>query len=277
MCAKRIIQKLKTSTAGFTLVELMVALFLTSIVVTAVLGTYINQHKVVLVQEQVSDMQQNARTAIDELTRQVRMAGFALPLNLPAIVTANTNPDTITINYNASSCSASLTSAMPQPSAELKMVGQDLSCYSVGMWAYIYHPDSGGGDWFEVTQVQQAAGHVQHNKDIFSQSYPAGAIVVNLDQVKFYIDNSDTTHPNLMVQANGKTPHVYAENIEDLQFKYVMKNGMVVDATPLSSDIREVRITIQARTNQADPDLPNNPYRIRTYSSSVSPRNLGSS
>jgi len=277
MSAERKILHTDMSTAGFTLVELMIALLLTSIVVTAVLNTYVNQHKVVLVQEQISDMQQNARTAIDEITRQVRMAGFALPLGLPAIVTSNTNPDTITLNYNASECSASITSAMPQPSAELKLVGQDLSCYYDGMWAYIFHPDSGGGDWFEVTQVQQAAGHIQHNKDVFSMSYPAGAIVMSLDQLKFYIDNSDTTHPKLMVQANNKTPQVYAENIEDLQFQYVMKNGMVVDATPLSADIREVRITIQAHTNESDPDLPNNPYRTRTYSSSVSPRNLGSS
>ncbi len=276
MCAKKTICNKQPNDHGFTLVELLVALSLTSLVVTAVLGTYVNQHKVVMVQEQVSDMQQNARAAIGEITQQVRMAGFALPIGIEAIVTANTNPDTITIRYSASSCNASTTSSMPQPSAELKLVGQDLSCFYDGMLAYIFHPDFGGGDWFEVTNVQQAAGHIQHNKDVFSQVYASGAIVISLDQLKFFIDNSDTTHPNLMVQANSGAPQVYAENVEDLQFRYVMKNGLVVDATPLGTDIREVRIAIQARTNTPDPDLVSNPYRIRTYNSSVSPRNLGS-
>lgn len=270
------IAKLRTQ-SGISLVELLIALVLSGLVATFVFNAYINQHKVVTIQEQVSEMQQNSRAAIDELTRQIRMAGYALPLGLPAIISANTNPDTIMVNYSAANCSGTLTNPMPQPSSELKLLGgQDLTCFYDGMWAYIFEPDSGGGEWFEITHVQQAAGHLQHNKTPLSKKYQPGAIVLSLDQIKFYIDESDTTMPKLMMQVNGGNPEVYAEYIEDLQFIYMLKNGLEVDSVVQYEDVRGVRISLTGRTADPDPDFPSDPFRRRTYSSTVHPRNLGS-
>lgn len=262
---------------GFTIIELLISLVLTAIIATFVFNAYINQHKVVTIQEQVAEMQQNARAAIDELTRQVRMAGYGIPLGLPGIVASNTNPDTIMINYNAQNCDATLSDPMPQPSAELKLRGgQDLSCFFDGMYAYIFAPDSGGGEFFNITQVQDSAGHIQHKDDKFSRSYPVGSIVLSLDQVKYYIDESDTANPKLMIQVNNKPAEVYAEYIEDLQFVYTLKDGSEVDQFMRAQDVRGVQIRLRARTSDPDPDFPSNPYRLRTYTSTVNPRNLTS-
>lgn len=260
---------------GFTMIELLISLFLTGVIATFVMQAYVNQHKVVLVQDQVADMQQNARAAIDELSRQVRMAGYGVPIGMAAIVSSNTNPDTIMVNYNARNCDGNITDPMPQPSAELKLRGgQDLNCFFDGLWTYIFDPTTGTGEWFTITEVQKAAGHIQHNLHKFTKKYGVGSIVLNLEQIKFYIDNSDTLHPNLMIQVNGLTPEIYAENIEDLQFNYVLKNGNMVDSIDIKSLVREVKISLRARTDSPDPDFPHNPYRLRSYTSSVNPRNL---
>ena len=259
---------------GFTLVELLIALFLTGVVTTFILNTFIVQHKQMVVQDQIVDAQQNGRAAIDELTRQIRMAGYNLPLGLPPIFAYNTNPDTIVINYNTEECNATVTDPMPQPSAEIKATGQDLSCFYDGQWVYIFDPDSGGGEWFEVTQVQQAAGHLQHNTMQLSRTYGPGAILISLNSMKYYVDRADTAHPKLMLKINNKAAVVYAEGVEDLQFTYTMKNGDVKNTPPLAVDTREVKISLTARTRERDQDFLGNPYRLRQYVSSVNLRNL---
>ena len=78
----------------------------------------------------------------------------------------------------------------------------------------------------------------------------------------------------LGVIALGIVADCAAENIEDLQLTYKLMNGTITDVPPLSRNIREVRITLAARTHEADPDFPGDPYRQRIYTSKVNLRNL---
>ena len=261
------------SQRGTSFLELMIALVITGVVTTAILKAYITQHKHYLVQEDVTDIQQNARAGISELSRHIRMAGNDIPLGLEPIITANTNPDTITLTYRTNDCDTYLAAPMPQPSAELKC-GTDISCFYDGQWVYIFEPDSGIGEWFEITHVQAAAFHIQHNTMVLSRKYGADALLLAMTQVKFFIDTSDADHPNMMLQIAGQTPQVYASNISDMQFQYRMKNGTVVDETVIAGDIREVLISITGRSREPDPDEESNPYRQRTFATSVNVRNL---
>lgn len=257
-----------------SILEVLVALFLAGIVTTAIFQIYITQHKNWMIQEDVTDIQQNARAAIDELNRNIRMAGYGLPSGMDPITTYDTNPDTIVINFSQTGCNASVESPMPDVSAELKFGDQDLSCFKVGKWAYIFDAGTGTGEYFEITQVQIKPSHLQHNTMALSKSYGLGSATVMLDRIKYYIDYSDSLHPNLMMQVSLQKPQVYAENIDDLQFRYTMKNGTTTDAPAIASNIREVEITISARSAKPDVDFKDNPYRRRTYSSKVNLRNL---
>jgi len=264
---------------GTSFLEVMIALVIMSVVTTAIFKLYITQHKNYIKQDDLTIVQQNARSSIDELCRQIRMAGYGTPLGVPAIVASNTDPDTITLTYTSDTCETYLSSAMPQPSAELKCA-TDVSCFWDGQWVYIFEPDSGGGEWFEITHVQTGSNHLQHNTMPLSKAYSQDAIIMAMTQAKFYVDT--TTNPNnptLMVQLVGRQPQIYADNITDLQFRYRMKNGMVLDAPPVADDIREVLISITGRTENPDYDEEaqgvNDPYRYRTFSTSVFLRNVG--
>nr|MBN2276896.1 hypothetical protein [candidate division Zixibacteria bacterium] len=259
---------------GISLMETLIALFLAGLVITTVFKVYISQHKNWVIQEQVTDMQQNARAAIDELGRQIRMAGHGLPLGMPGLEAYNANPDTIVINYAVGGCDAVIEHAMPNPSAELRCDGHDVSCFQEGQWVFIFQPDSGGGEFFEITNVQTSSSHIQHNTMTLSRSYPAQSILIAMEQVKYYIDNTDTAHPNLMLKLPGQAAQVYAENIEDLQFRYRMKNGSIISSPVIIPDIREVAIDLVARTDNPDSDFAGDPYRRRTYSSNVNLRNF---
>ncbi|MCP4683835.1 MAG: prepilin-type N-terminal cleavage/methylation domain-containing protein [bacterium] len=260
---------------GVSLIEVMIALVLTGIISTAVLNLYSTQHKNYMVQDDVTGIQSSARASIDELTRQVRMAGYALPLGVPPLQAYNTDPDTIVVTYAAGDCETTLSNAMSQPSSEIECSG-DVSCFYDGQWVFIFDPDSGGGEFFEVSQVQVASQNLQHSTMNLSRLYDTNAIVIAMNQVKFFVDNtSDQDHPALMMELPGQGPVIYAENIPDLQFRYRLDNGTVVDQPVLMTDVREVLISITGRSNSPDHAFDEPTYRSRNYTSSVFVRNIG--
>ena len=61
---------------GFTLVELMVSMGIGMVILAAVTTTFMSQTRIYNAQEQINEMQQNARGAIDIIAREVKMAGY---------------------------------------------------------------------------------------------------------------------------------------------------------------------------------------------------------
>ena len=69
---------------GFTLVELLVAMAMTAVVMTAVYTLYKSQQDTYIAQDQVVEMQQNLRASFYQMARDLRMAGFN-PQRSPAV------------------------------------------------------------------------------------------------------------------------------------------------------------------------------------------------
>lgn len=102
---------------GFTLVEIMVSMAISSLVIAGIYGVYTIQQRSYTVQEQVSEMQQRIRSALDFMTRNIRMAGYD-PNGICSSDFVTADEDTlvfdvcerrtgvpeyrITLNYNAS-------------------------------------------------------------------------------------------------------------------------------------------------------------------------------
>ncbi|WP_339137944.1 MAG: PilW family protein [Candidatus Electrothrix sp. GW3-4] len=64
---------------GFTFIELMVSMVIASFVFAGIYGVYTIQQRSYTVQEQVSEMQQKGRAALDYMVRDIRMAGYNDP------------------------------------------------------------------------------------------------------------------------------------------------------------------------------------------------------
>lgn len=93
---------------GFTLVELFIALALAGLLIASVFNVFISQQKVYSIQDQVLELDQNLRTGMDLLVREIKMAGFGQPawnainndtgISYSIKVTdGGSNPDTINI------------------------------------------------------------------------------------------------------------------------------------------------------------------------------------
>ena len=61
---------------GFTLIELLIAMAIGLVVITSISSAFISQRKTYAIQEQIAEMTQSARAAMDMIIREVRMAGY---------------------------------------------------------------------------------------------------------------------------------------------------------------------------------------------------------
>jgi len=76
---------------GFTLIELLIAMFVGLIVLGATYAVFIAQNKELNKQEQIAVMQQNARMAMEMMTREIMMAGYGASTLCVGITAANAN------------------------------------------------------------------------------------------------------------------------------------------------------------------------------------------
>jgi len=64
---------------GFSLIELLFAMGIFMVVLAAIASVFVSQRKSYDVQEQIAEMTQGSRSAIDMLSTEIRLAGYRLP------------------------------------------------------------------------------------------------------------------------------------------------------------------------------------------------------
>jgi prepilin-type N-terminal cleavage/methylation domain-containing protein len=95
--------KIKLDTKGITLIELLVALVIGGIVVAGIYRVFVAQTKAYTVQDQVVEVQQNVRSTMEILLRDLRMAGYdddnvsSLTIADPIVYPVGQN--SVTVNY----------------------------------------------------------------------------------------------------------------------------------------------------------------------------------
>jgi type IV pilus assembly protein PilW len=186
----------KNNERGFTLIEMLISMAIGMIIIIALSSTFLLQRDAYDDQEQIAEMVQNARAAMDMMTREIRMGG--------------------------------------------------------------YDPTGAGFDG-----IPYNAGQVQIRADIDGD----GNITGQENIIYIY----DAT--NLQIDRNiGSGDQPFAENIQAFTFSYLDSSG---NTTSTTSNIRQIQITITARTAEPDKNYtPNSGYRIYTLTSLITPRNL---
>jgi len=269
---KMIPGRIRSDERGMTILEVLISVLIGTLVVYAAMQAYVTMHLESIWQDQINEMQQSGRAAMELISQRLRMAGFGLPPTLDALAGADGNPDTITVVHQSEdACQVSTSSAMAQPSDPLECDGSDVTCFSPGMTAYIYDPNGNTGEYFDITSVIETPASLIPSSSL-SQTYPTGASVYHIEQLTFFLDRSDTLHPMLMRQRAGGAPEPYAENIEDLQFAYIMQSGDTVLTLTNPELVQSVLVDLVARTDMVDKDVEQD-YRRRRYNFRVSIRN----
>ena len=270
------------SERGITLIELLISLLAAAILIGGALQFFSGQYGSILVQRQISDMQQNARAALDDITMKLRNAGANLPEGLPAFLTSDTNPDTLSVRFAPFSGSVPVgwVSAKNASKPIEIDIAMDISAFKVNQPAYIWYSEKSQGEWITIKNIVTNTGSGRHEfyhiKAPLKFAPSPGHFLVAMQSSRYYIDATDTQHPRLMLEQNGAAPELYADNIEDLQFRYVLSGGDTVETIGPNDTVYMVRVAITAHTGTPDVRLLDagvDGYRHRSLETGIMIRN----
>ena len=270
--------------AGFTIIELLVAVALGLVILAGLFRTFKVQHDTYVVQDQVSAMQQNLRAAMYMITRDLQMAGYytnfdrnnrqldwndldgdSNPANntesgRPLIFAVNNasasgikaNTDVIII-VKAGSEGRTLTGGEGASAGVISLSTRDFDADGTAdlnntgkKFGVLVKQDLSFADFF---QVDSASGTINPPGGL-TENYTSGDTVYRTDVIIYRVTD-DATRPCLVRKNLGDDTgyQVVAENIDNLQFRYQLNDGTWTnDPTGNQVRVRAVEVLLVART-----------------------------
>lgn len=242
--------------AGFTLIELMVAMVISLIVITGIYQAFVSQNKAYIVQERIVEMQQTLRAVVIMIEKDIMLAGFD-PRETGTFGITTAASKTFAFTYDDEKGAATTinyrlydsTSDSDNQSNELQRVPSgSATAFHIDelRFAYAYDADSDGETDLQGGQIIWGV--------------PKGGKWFNLDNNNDgVIDTNDT------------------------------EGGVDTGTAVNVSDIRAVKIWVLARASQIDRDyidtntysigeihyVPRDNYRRRLAHATIKMRNMG--
>ncbi len=283
---------------GFTLLELVLGVFLTSLILIGVYNMFGSQEFSQVVVDQMAELNQNLRVAQLWLTRDLRMAGYRMETTNGGIWSVQVldggdpadghDTDSIRMRYADFSVNTTLTNPMPNESSVIWV--EDGTGFSIGDLIVI--TDRNNTSMVEVTQINLSGPDMlQHNPaSPYNEpgglgafpGYGTGAQVFRVEYRGYCIDWTDPDRPLLRrirfragvdptsevcgcpAPTETNCP-VVAEYIEDLQITNA-------DGSSPTNNNTAYRLTLTART--AKPLTVMGGIRRKTVTQIVNVRNL---
>jgi len=268
---------------GFTLIEMLIALVISTLLIAGLYRTFISQQKTYTVQEQVVDMQQNVRAAINRMMTEIRMAGFGnVSMVLPVTYSTGTFNNVLNLNTPTAG-SLTIVSSVGETSAlaaeggigqnqitvSTLTDGQGNPLFDTGNRRYI---SIGGLESHRLTSIDSGTKTITLDGPL-GFYHPVGTPVYIIRALSYRVASVNGILTLVRDENLGNGAQPQADNIEDLQFIYLDANG---NPTVNPLDIRIIRVALRARTERQDPDLNNGDgYRRRQIASNIHLRNMG--
>ena len=276
---------------GFTLIEMMIAIAILGIALTAIFSSFSFQHKSYVTQNAVAQMQQSVRGGLAFMESDLRNAasisapnitvppqlfGGSVPVSLISGMGvsdggANGSDNLYLISFtgvNTTLQKAAGNSVMNQADTDV----DDVAGWAPGDMGIIF--DSNNADIFFTTGVQTSPTKINHNAagsifsdNKFSHDYDSGTRIARIRYSGYSIDSSVPAHPTLVRwsfnAAGALVSEVVAEDVEDMQVLLGVYDNVTQTITERNGDwftanptdlarVRQVRIQLVGRSPMAD-------------------------
>lgn len=294
----------RASSDGFSILELLVALAILSVVGAASLSLALSSRGVFEQDQQRTTINQNLRSGIDLLGIDVRQAGERLPGNAPAvqIVDGGSGPDQLILNRNLldyvlpvckdiNSGTAKDVAfvakkgggSVPPGCAPVPDADGDGWPDNIEAWrnyrlanggavlAYIYNPVTKLGEFFTYDAEDKSDFHIHRaNTNQWANDYPTGQQPrIYIMEQKQYLLSGDI----LQYVLNGDAAHAYnlVDHLVDFQARALYDDGTASNSMPVTSDwthLQSVEVTLVGSSTFAGRTMR------RTLVSRFFPRNI---
>ncbi len=252
---------MKRSDRGFSLVEILVVMALMGIVVMAIYSLYGNTHRTANTSEEIVEVQQNLRFAMDQIARDIRMAGFLIPgdqtpiVNAPERSDADCDDNCFTLNTSMPiGRYARIVSSIDAGGGEFDLTvatAEMVDLFEAGNGVVILHPSTGG-----VLAEGTISGKNRTARRLtFSTSHSVtlsvGDIIAPLSAAYVVYRLASDGGGNNVFRLLRNSDHV-AGNLSDLRFRYILANGDEIPAVESDalSEIVAVRVFLEGQTDE---------------------------
>jgi prepilin-type N-terminal cleavage/methylation domain-containing protein len=244
--------------AGFSLIELMVAMAILSVIVAHAVHFLIVQRRSSVHQEATVDAQQQARAALDLMSREIMLAGSGMPMDEPALKVME--EDRIEFLASLAGAAARLREPALPGQEDLSVTylrnsgkfrkGKTLLLCSAEYCEW--HRLAGDG----------SAGSVRLAEPI-GRPFPGGSDLKVINRVRYDLKSMDSDNGyKLMRNVDGGSNPV-AEGVESLSIEYLDNDGL-----PAGDADRIVRLQVRLTAATAG-----DPKRKRGLASGIGLRN----
>jgi prepilin-type N-terminal cleavage/methylation domain-containing protein len=251
---------------GFSLVELLVVMVIFGVFAGAVYSLYITHLKIASTRDEVLDVQQNVRIAMDRVTRDIRMAGMFVPLAIDKTMSTYSSVGIKTTPINLARVTISeLLSAQSEKFVVTPRA--TLSDMPIGTNAVVMRPTTKNqiGATFTVMSSSATTGHLTLSPPPTYPNVPVlGDMILKVttttpypETILYRINRTDTSHgcdnsPCLM-----RNTDIIAQGIDSIHFEYYLEGANTdpkTGATALSDDevkkISALRVTVTGKTTK---------------------------
>ena len=216
---------------GFTLVEMMISVAIFGIVMTGIYQTYDSQQKTYIKQEQVIDMQQNHRTAIYFLGQELRMAGYDPTGDADTGSPGDTKVDS--------------------PGFTVINIGDtpaEINEFQITMDLNGDKDVDNSTEEPDTNEIIRYALSNDADKDGICDAIDTTGNWIN-SGAECNLERENITLNGSVTSSGGLQP--VANNIDAVEFLYVLKDGTVTEAFPDTDDMVDIRgviVSVLART-----------------------------
>lgn len=269
--------------AGFTLVELLIAMLMMTVVGAVIVNTFTIQMRFRADTETKAETHQGLVAALDAVVRDVRLAGACLPtqpLFVPITGVDAGTSDSITVRTGAISSAttciaATLTNPLAAGAGQLSV--DEVSGFKIDGLGYVV--GALPGEFFHVTAVSATSGPGTVTTDTaLAQSYPAGGGVYALEERSYAIDTATYGQPVLTRSIDRRAAEPVAGGVESFDLRYRLNqncpNCAVVDLPPDNPtwmQVSEVLVTASVVSRQ---NLSTGARFRQSVTVAVQPRNM---
>ena len=261
---------------GMTLIELLVALSISGILVAGVYRTFVSQQHTYTVQDQVVDMQQNVRLAINRMTREIRMAGFGITDGTVfggGGMTVGSDTFNSVVNPGGGGTSVTVVGAYQlkttltaiAATGDNSIFVNDASSFDTGVRKYI---SINGLESHRIVTI--VGNEIRFPSNPLTNGHLAGEPVYLVQAITYSIGPFEGKSCLLRDDHLGLGPQPVAENVESIEFRN--PDGSI----PINPNSACMQVAVIATTDRTDPDYKvDGGYRKRTLTSNIKLRNIG--
>ena len=266
--------------AGFTLVELLVSLFLTGIVLVLMSGVFSGSSHARRQMNLRTEVQQGLRSLAEMVTGELRQAGACLPpvgqfISLEGTDGGDQDGLLLRIGRTHGSTLVCVQAAADAPTRAGGATFQvdSTSGFETGGLVYVT-PNGATGDFYTVAGLTDTTLTV--DRPVVAD-HPVGTGIYAVDERVYEIDTASYGRPVLTVSIDGGSAQPFVDGVEAFDVAYVLDPcppcdtvGLPVDATEWRL-VREIAIEAAVRSRTVGDD---GEYVHESGEFRVKPRNL---